>query len=184
MTDRAIARRYARALFDVTAAEGDLDRVERELEAFAAVVRDHGELRAALTHPAVSPSRKRAVVAALVERAGPVTPALAKLLLLVAERDRIRLLPELVEAFRERLLEHRRIVRAEVTAAVALPPDRLQALADGLSRATGREVRLEVRVDPSIIGGAVARVGSLVVDGSVAGQLERLKAELAAPRES
>ena len=64
-------------------------------------------------------------------------------------------------------MDHRQVVRAEVTTAVALPADRVAALQHGLAQATGRDVQLETRVDPSIIGGAVARLGSTVYDGSV-----------------
>ncbi len=183
MTIRAVARRYARALFEVSLAEADPRQVERELDTFVGLVQRHAELWRALTHPAVSPSRKRAAVASLVEHAAPLSPVLAKLLLLLAERDRLKVLPDLLEAYRERVLEHRRVIRAQVATAIPLSDDRLRALAEGLARATGREVQVEARVDPSLIGGAVARLGSLVVDGSLARQLERAKAELAAAGE-
>ena len=75
-------------------------------------------------------------------------------------------------------MDHQQVVRAEVTTAVALPPDRVAALQQGLAAATGRQVQLEVRVDPSIVGGAVARIGSTVYDGSVTTQLEKLKQRL------
>jgi F-type H+-transporting ATPase subunit delta len=184
VTVRAAARRYARALFDVALAEADPERVAGELDAFAALVQGHDELWRVLTRPGVPPARKRAVVAALLARGEPVTPALAKLLDLLAERDRVTLLPALVGAYRDRLLEHRRVVRAEVATAVPIDEDRRRALADGLARATGREVLVEWRVDPALIGGAVARIGSVVMDGSVARQLERAKAALATPVEA
>ncbi len=175
----AVARRYARALFEVSLAEADVDRVEGEIAAFAELLRGRPELWQVLTHPAVSPSRKRAVMAELVALAGSVTPAVARLLVLLAERDRVKVLPALVEAYRDRLLEHRRVVRAEVVTAVPVPADRIEALVQALARATGREVLVDARVDPALIGGAVARVGSVVVDGSVARQLERARAALA-----
>jgi len=102
----------------------------------------------------------------------------AKLLQLLADRDRLVILPELAVAYRTRLMEHAKVVRAEVTTAMALPADRVAALQQGLAAATGREVQLESRVDPSIIGGAITRVGSTVYDGSVTRQLERMKEAL------
>ena len=179
MTSRAVARRYARALFDVSLKEADLDRVERELASFADLVERHADLARALHNPAVPTPRKRAAVEALMALAGPFSPVVAKLLPLLAERDRLMLLPDLLEAYRDRLLDHRRVVRAEVTTAVALPGDRTAALQAGLAKVTGRDVQLQVRVDPAILGGVVARVGSLVFDGSVVRQLERMKARLA-----
>ena len=77
-------------------------------------------------------------------------------------------------------MDHHQVVRAEVTTAIALPPDRVVALQQGIARATGRQVQLETRVDPAIIGGVVTRVGSTVYDGSVTTQLQRLKEQLSA----
>lgn len=179
MTNRAAARRYARALLEVSLKEADPQRVEQELGVFADLVTRHADLERALYNPAVPVPRKRDTVAAILALAGPLSPVVGKLLLLLAERDHLVLLPDLVEGFRERLLDHRRVVRAEVTTAVPVPPDRLRALTESLARATGREVLVEARTDPSLVGGAVTRVGSVVFDGSIARQLERMKARLA-----
>ena len=180
MTSRAAARRYARALFDVSRAERlDLERVSGELSGAAALLTGNEALHRVLVNPAIPAARKRGVIEQLLALS-PVTPVLAKLLLLLAERDRLGLVPELVEAYRARLMEHQQVVRAEVTTAAALPADRVTALQEGLARLTGREVQLDVRVDPSIVGGAIARVGSTVYDGSVTTQLEKIKEQLIA----
>jgi F-type H+-transporting ATPase subunit delta len=178
MTSRAAATRYARALFDVALKESDVQQVSRDLDAFVAVVTGHEMLQRVLTNPAIPVQRKRAVVQELVGRAGAISPVLAKLLLLLADRDRVGLLPELASAYRARLMEHAQVVRAEVTTATALPADRLSALQQGLARATGRQVQIENRVDAAIVGGAVTRIGSTVYDGSVTTQLQRLKQTL------
>ena len=180
MTSRAAARRYARALFDVSRAERiDVERVSGELSGAAALLTGNEALHRVLVNPAIPAARKRGVIEQLLALS-PVTPVLAKLLLLLAERDRLGLVPELVEAYRARLMEHQQVVRAEVTTAAALPADRVTALQEGLARLTGREVQLDVRVDPSIVGGAIARVGSTVYDGSVTTQLEKIKEQLIA----
>ena len=179
MTSRAAAARYARALFDVVQKEKlDPDRVAGELTEVGELVNGHPGLARVLTNPAVPAPRKRAVVEQLLAL-GPVTPPVARLLLMLAERDRLTLLDALIQAFRERLMEHQQIVRAEVTTAIPLPGDRVSALEQGIARATGRQVRLETRVDPAIIGGAVTRIGSTVYDGSVSMQLQKLKEQLA-----
>ena len=178
MTSRASATRYARALFDVASREGaDLAALERDLSAFASLVAGHEGLGRVLANPAIPAVRKRGVVEQLLSRA-QVPPILDKLLLMLAERDRLVLLPELSTAFQQRLREHARDVRAEVVTAIALPPDRVAALEQSLAQASGRQVQLEARVDPAIIGGAVTRVGSTVYDGSVTRQLEKMKAAL------
>jgi F-type H+-transporting ATPase subunit delta len=175
MTNRSAARRYARALFDVALKEGDLPRVETELSGFAGVFAAHETLARVLTSPGIPVSRKRALVETLLEKSGDLTPALVKLLRLLADRDRLALVPELADAFRERLLQHQGVVRAEVATAVPLSDAIQAAIEQGLAQATGRTVRMTTRVDPGLIGGAVARIGSTVYDGSVARHLERLK---------
>jgi F-type H+-transporting ATPase subunit delta len=173
--------RYARALFDITRAEGkDLVEAHRQLRDFSSLVTTNEALARVLTNPAIPAARKRAVVEQLLGRVGTLQPPVAKLLLLLAERDRLSLLPDVVRAFENRLMEHLGIVRAEVVTAIDLPADRVKALTQNLARATGREVQLATRVDPEIIGGAVARIGSIVFDGSVTRQLERMREVLGA----
>ena len=178
MTSRAAAIRYARALFDVASKEADVQQVGRDLDAFARLVAGNAQLERVFVNPAIPAPRKRALVKELLSKGGAVAAPVAKLLEMLAERDRLALLPELATAYRERLMEHARIVRAEVVTAVDLPADRVAALRQGLAAATGRQVQLENRVDPSIIGGAITRIGSTVYDGSVTRQLERMKEAL------
>jgi len=178
MTNRAAARRYARALFDVSLKEADPQQVGREVEAFAELLRTNTELERVLTNPAVPAPRKRAAVVALVERLAP-SAVVSKLLVLLAERDRLALVPEVAAGFRERLLDHQNVVRADVTSAVALPEEAVAKLQASLTRATGRDVLMNTKVDGSILGGVVAKIGSVVFDGSVTRQLERMRAKLA-----
>ena len=178
MTNRTAANRYARALLEVAATErADLERIDRELAAFQALVEQYAELEQVLTSPAVPAARKRAAVADLTDRMG-ASPIVSKLLLLFAERDRLVLLPDLAAAYHERLLDYRQVVRAQLTTATPLAQERLGAIQQRLSAATGRTVSLQATVDPSIIGGLVAKVGSTVFDASVTGQLQRMKARL------
>jgi len=178
MTNKTAALRYARALLDVAIKEGTpLDGISDELASFVDLFTQHPSLEKVMLHPAVPVTRKRAVMTALVERARP-SPILAKLLVLLAERDRLVLLPDLLSAYRERVLDHQQVVRAEVTTASPIEPDRARAIERGLAKVTGRTVRLGVRTDPSLIGGVVARIGDTIYDGSVTTQLERMKKRL------
>jgi F-type H+-transporting ATPase subunit delta len=180
VTSRGAAIRYARALFDVTLSEGkDLTQAERELSGFAQLLTSNEALSRVLTNPAIPAARKRGVVEQLIARAGSLQPALVKLLLVLAERDRLALVPDVAQAFVNRLMDYQNVVRAEIVTAIELAPERLAALTDDLKRATGRNVQLETRVDSAIIGGAVARIGSMVYDGSITRQLERMKEALA-----
>jgi F-type H+-transporting ATPase subunit delta len=180
VTLRAAAKRYARALFDVALAEGLAEPAQRELRQFADLVRGNEALWNVVGNPAIPAARKHGLVKALLDKAGPLSPPLAKLLLLLADRDRLLLLPELADAYDERVLEYQKVIRGGVTTAVPLDAARLRALEESLGRMTGRRVTLTPRVDPSIIGGVVAKLGSTVYDGSVATQLEKMKESLIA----
>ena len=178
MTNRTSATRYARALFDVAVAEkADLAALDQELASFNGLLRQHPTLEKVLLNPAVPVPRKRGTVAVLAARIG-LHPVLTKLLVLLAGRDRLVLLPDLLETYRERLLDHQNVVRAEVTTASPLAADRANAIERSLAKATGRGVALTTRVAPEMIGGLVARVGSTVYDGSVTTQLERMRQRL------
>jgi F-type H+-transporting ATPase subunit delta len=177
MTTRGSATRYARALLDVAIEESITEQVERDLAHVAELFAGHGELRNALTHPAVPAARKRALTAELTARIGAAGPV-SKLLLMLADRDRLALIPDLLATYRARLLEHQHVVQAEVTTAAPLTPEREGQLRDRLAQVTGRPVTLTTRVDPAIIGGIVTRIGSTVYDGSIAAQLARMRDRL------
>jgi F-type H+-transporting ATPase subunit delta len=182
MTSRTAALRYARALFDVALKEQqDLERIERELVSFADLVKQHEELSRALLNPAIPASRKRGAVSEILKRT-TMTTVVAKLLTLLAERDRLILLPDLVAAFRQRVMDHRGVVRANITTAMPLDAERTRSVERALATATGRQVMLVAIVDPSIIGGVVTRIGGTVYDSSVTGQLSRMKKKLAETR--
>jgi len=178
VTNRTAATRYARALLDVAQKEqADLDLVDTQLAGFSGVISGNDALRKALLSPAVPAARKRAAIADLVAHAG-VLPIVGRTLLLLAERDRLAILPDVAEVFRDRVLDTRNVVRAEVTTATPLSPDRLQEIQRSLAVATGRTVDLTSRVDPSIVGGIVARIGSMVFDASITNHLERIRQRL------
>jgi F-type H+-transporting ATPase subunit delta len=88
------------------------------------------------------------------------------------------LVPDLLEAYRNRLLDHRNVIRAEITTTAPLAADRVAAIEASLARASGRTVTLSAKVDPAIIGGVVTRIGSTIYDGSVTRQLQRMKEKL------
>jgi F-type H+-transporting ATPase subunit delta len=178
MTNKTAATRYARALLDVAVKERvDLEHLKTEIASFARLFVDHPTLAKVLLNPAVPVPRKRSAVAELTAQAG-TSPMLTKLLLLLAERDRLVLLPDVFDSYSERLLDYQNVVRAEVTTATPLGPDRAKALQDSLAHVTQRTVTLATAVDPTIIGGIIARIGSTIYDGSVVRQLEKMKDRL------
>lgn len=180
MSSRASASRYARALFDVTAADSRT-QVDQELTAIAQAFAAQADLQAVFANPSVPPAAKQGVVRAIIERLGVSSPV-ARLLTLLAERDRLALLPDAAVVFHERVLEDEQVLQAEVTTAEPLSDGDRQAIQARLSAATKKHVTITPRVDPAIIGGLVARIGGTVYDGSLISQLARIRERLSVDR--
>jgi F-type H+-transporting ATPase subunit delta len=176
MSLRTSANRYAKALFDVALEEkADLAQVDRDLEAVVAMMQASPEFAAASNRGLNDATRK---LIDAVSRAMTLTAPVSKMLVLLAQDRKLSYLPDLALAFRERLLAHQNIVRAEVTSAAPLSPEKTRALEDSLSKVTGKKVELSVSVDPELLGGVVAKIGSTVYDGSVKTQLQRMRQDL------
>jgi F-type H+-transporting ATPase subunit delta len=174
VTNRSSAARYAKALLDVSRKESDPQAVGRDLQGFVSLVTGHPQLARAVVNPAIPAERKAALVHALASRAA-VDPIVRKLVVLLAERDRLVLLPDLLEDYRRRLMDFLNVVQAEVTSAVPLSADAVQAIERAIAERTGRTVAMTARVDAAVIGGVVTRIGSVVYDGSVKRQLEKMR---------
>jgi F-type H+-transporting ATPase subunit delta len=176
----SLIRGYAQALFAVAEAEGELEQVEDELYRFGQAVQKQPKLREALTDPSLPGDRKRAVVEELLgKKSSPHTVGLVAFLV---EQGRAKDLPRIIETMAELAAERRRKALAEVRTAVPLDAKRRGQLAKALSKATGKDIELKVLVDPSVIGGVVARVGDQVFDGSVRRKLELARQQLAQVR--
>jgi len=176
----SVVQGYARALFAVADAEGELDRVEDQLYRFGKAVEAQPTLREALTDPGLPPERKIAVIREILEHKAS-RHAIALLSFLI-EGGKTRDLPKIIEALAEVVAEQRRQAVAEVRSAVPLDEQRRKKLADALEKATGKEIQLKAIVDPSVMGGVVARVGDQVFDGSVKRKLEMAREQLARNR--
>jgi F-type H+-transporting ATPase subunit delta len=178
MSLRTSANRYAKALFDVALQEkADLAQIDRDLEAVVAMMHSSPDLALASNRGAVSDAARKALIHA-VSKAMTLSTPVMKLLVLLAESRKLNYLPDLAMAYRERLLAHQNIVRAEVKSAAPLSPEKTRALEESLAKVTGKKVELSVSVDPALLGGVVATIGSTVYDGSVKTQLERMRQEL------
>ncbi len=176
----ALANRYARALVDVVLAPGSTLTPEdavRQLRAAEQMVTQSAELRTALLTPAIATSRKRAAMAKLLDQLA-AAQVIRNFIYVVIDHRRIGILAEIREAFELVLDERLGFVRAEVTSAAALDERRSAGLESELSRLTGKRLRLHFAVDPELLGGATARIGSTLYDGSLRGQLQQLRREL------
>ena len=173
----SIARRYAKALFGLAVEKDRVQAWSDALVALGRAVDGSVELQDVLENPAYGKEQRRAVVSKLVD-ALKLDADPANLLYLLAERSRLGHLSGLVGAYRELADQHLGRIRARVTSAVPLDDALATAIAEKLSAATRATVIVERAVDPAILGGVVAQVGSLVYDGSLRAQLDDLRQAL------
>jgi F-type H+-transporting ATPase subunit delta len=173
-----LVRSYAEAMYAIAQAEGELDAVEGQLYAFAKMIEREARVRDALSDPGLPYENKRGLIHdALGERANPIA---VNLLEFLVEQGHAREIGRMVQGLAEVAAERRQHALAEVRSAVPLGDRQRERLAAALSRATGKTVEIKVVVDPSVLGGVVARVGDAIFDGSVSNRLAEVKQQLGA----
>lgn len=165
---------YAAALFEVARAEGALAVVEDELFKLSDVLSSSDELRATLTDAAIPAEKRQEIVADLLAK-GNATPITTSLVSFVVGAGHARDLPGIISSLVERAASDRKHSVAEVRSAIPLDEGQRTRLAAALSRNLGKEVEVKVHVDPSVLGGLSARVGDVVIDGTVRHRLDQLK---------
>jgi F-type H+-transporting ATPase subunit delta len=164
---------YAEAMLDVTRAETGVGEIEDELFRFARVLEGSDELRGVLADPHVPAARRQQVVEDLLGgKASNVTVALVSM---VVGTGRASDLPQVIDRFVSMSARENRREIAEVRSAIELSDDQKNRLAEALGKATGKQVDVMVIVDPSVLGGIVAQVGDIVIDGSVRHRIAQLK---------
>lgn len=178
MQNVSLARRYARALIEVAAEGNALDAVTSQLLGISALFEQSAELRDVMQNPAYSHAQRIAVVDAVLKAVGKVEQPLVSTLHLLVDRNRLAHLPEIARVFRELADARAGRVRGSVVSAVKLPEEATAHLQRALAKLTSREVILEQRVDPGVIGGVATQVGSVVYDGTLRSQLEDLRRSL------
>lgn len=178
MQNVSLARRYARALIDVAMETESLDAVNAQLNAIASLFGESAEFVDVMNNPAYSRAQRTAVVDALLRTVGKVEKPLESVLHLLVDRNRLGHLPEIARVFGDLADARAGRVRGSVTSAVKLPPDAIANIQRGLAGLTNRDVILEQKVDPRVIGGVATQVGSVVYDGTLRSQLEDLRRTL------
>ncbi|MFN2594829.1 MAG: ATP synthase F1 subunit delta [Actinomycetota bacterium] len=168
-----LIRGYAEALFKVVQAEGEVDRVEDELYRFGKLLEANHELKQALSDKGIDRAQREKVLDALL--ADKVSPHTLSMLQFIVGQGRARQLPQILETVSEIAAEARNSVVAEIRSAVPLDDGQRDGLQKALSKATGKNVTVKVLVDPTVIGGLVAKVGDTVIDGTVKRRLEQLR---------
>jgi F-type H+-transporting ATPase subunit delta len=164
---------YASAILDLAKAEGQLERVESEFLAIGQAVETSADLRSTLTDPQLPIDKKQAIIDDLIGgRASSLTVGLVQF---IVGQGRSSEIPSIANSFVEKAVESRDRAVAEVRSAVPLDDTTIDRLAAALGKATGKRVEVKVIVDDSVMGGIVARVGDVVIDGTVANAIGELR---------
>jgi F-type H+-transporting ATPase subunit delta len=175
MAAASVHRTYARALFDAAKENGRLAQVADELDDFAGAVRDVPELRRVLRNPELDPETKADIVTDIL---GEADQLVRNFLRLAAEKGRIGEIDEIVREFDRLLAAEERRLEVELTTAYDLSDEEARGILEQIERTSGRKVDASRKVDPSLIGGIVLQAGSMRLDASIRGHIERLRNEL------
>ena len=167
---------WASALFDLARAEGALESTERDLFTVAQAMVDSTDLRDALINPQLPLERKNGILDDLL--GGHASELVRGIVSLVVSQGRASDLPAIVDAFVEKSAASRSRAVAEIRSAIPLDQATVDRLAAALSKATGKKLEVKTIVDPDVIGGVVAKVGDVVIDGTVARRLTALRQSL------
>ena len=170
-----VARTYAKALFDAAKEQGRLDEVNEELQSFVASLHDVPELQALLRNPELEPPAKAEVLAAVLAGADEL---LSNFLRVVAEKGRAPLIEEMARELDALVAAEEQILKVELTTAYELSDEEAGSIVEQIEQASGRRVEAARSVDPDLVGGLLLKAGSLEVDSTVRGRLDRLRHEL------
>jgi F-type H+-transporting ATPase subunit delta len=177
MVNVSVARRYARALVEASAASA-LAATADQLSAVAGLVASNEALGDVIRNPAYSRAQRHGVVDGLIQLLKPESPVLPNFLRLLVDRHRLALLPDIARLFRDMADEKAGRVRGTVVSAVPLDPQSIRQLESTLSQVVRKQVVLDTRVDREVLGGVSTQVGSMVFDGTLRTQLNDLKRAL------
>lgn len=169
-----LAERYAAALYELADEGKALDRVAGDLRSLAKALADSPDLMRMIRSPVLGRQEQGRAIKAILDQMG-VDALTAKFLGLVAQNRRLFAVPAMIKAFLAELARRRGEIAAEVTSAQPLSPQQAEAVTAALRQAVGSKVTVETRVDPSLLGGMVVRVGSRMVDSSLKTKLQKLE---------
>lgn len=177
MKNFAIARRYAKALLLIGKDDGQAETYREELEGLADLISGEKSLEAAITNPLYDTASRKRVLKAVVEKL-ELSDVMRAFILLLFDKNRIGSLDSINEFYQMLADELKGVARADLVSAAELPDETVDKIREALAKRTGKEVLLEVKQDPSLIGGLVTRIGDLVLDGSVKTQLLNMRESL------
>jgi F-type H+-transporting ATPase subunit delta len=172
-----VARRYAKALMEIGSEGGGSDALVQEISSIAAAYESSAEMRSALANPLIPHEAKKALLTEIADRLS-LGPVAKHTVLLLNDRRRIAALPAIGRVLRELTDAKKGLVRAEVLTAKPLSAEYVEKLRLSLERRTGKKIAVDLREDPTLIAGVVARIGDTIYDGSLRGRLNEIRTQL------
>lgn len=169
-----LATRYAAALFELADGRNQLDAVAADLAALAKMIADSTDLKRLINSPVLSRAEQGRAMAAVLQAAG-FGELTQKFIGLVAQNRRLFAVPAVIKAYQKMLADKRGEMTAEVTAARPLTDAQQAAVTDAIKRVVGGKVAIDVKVDPSLLGGLIVRIGSRMIDSSLKTKLQKLQ---------
>ncbi len=177
MINTTLAKRYAKALVQIGQEKKALDKYGEDLSTVCGLFESSRDFHEVLVNPVFTKEDKKRIAGAVLNKLGADT-MVANFINVLIDRKRINQLSGIEEAFRNLVDDINGVTRGDITSAEALDSDELQRVTGALSKVSGKKVLVTPKVDPSLIGGLVARVGDMVFDGTIRTQLNQLKESL------
>jgi F-type H+-transporting ATPase subunit delta len=173
----AIARRYAKALLLIGKEDGQTDRYRQELEGVANLIAQQKKLADTISNPLYKAEERKKVFQGIIAKLD-LSKAMSSFLLLLFEKGRVSFIVSINDFFQKMADELKGVARASLVSANKLSAETIEKIRTALSKRTGKEIVLEVKQDPGLIGGIVTRIGDLVLDGSIKTQLLNMRESL------
>ncbi|KAB2911154.1 MAG: F0F1 ATP synthase subunit delta [Hyphomicrobiaceae bacterium] len=170
----SMAGRYAAALFDLAKDQRQLEQVEADVKSFQSMLASSEDLRRMVRSPVISAEAQAKALAVILDKAG-IGGLTGNFLKLIARNRRLFAAADMMKSFRALLARERGEVSADVASAHPLSPEQMQLLADTLKTSIGKNVQINTRVDPNLLGGLIVKVGSRMIDSSLRTKLNNLK---------
>lgn len=178
MSQVAIAKRYAKALLDIGKEKGIIAELAQQLQSLHDIYANSRDFRNTVLNPSIEVEERKALIKAIAKKYG-WHQIMLNFTLLLLDRHRLQILPELMTDFQQQVDVLQSRLRAEVTSATALTLPQQEQLRQSLSKLTGlKQVELDLKVDETLLGGVVTRMGGVVVDGSIRTQLEKIRSSI------
>lgn len=177
MKNLAIARRYAKALLLIGKEDGQTEQYRRELEGVAHLLAERKELADTIANPLYNADERRKVFQGVIEKL-KLSKVMSSFFMLLFDKGRVAFIISINEFFQKLADELKGVASASLVSATELPAETIEKIRSALSKKTGKEITLDVKQDPGLIGGIVTKIGDLVLDGSIKTQLLNMRESL------